>query len=92
MVIATSGKGSNIRYSRIISSNSSPSYSVESTESKTFRDSLLGSSKYLCALFIIDKNNLVALIFDSSTPPSTYVATLNFVTPSVSYQPSLPIY
>jgi len=42
MVIATSGEGSSISYTRIISSTSSPNYSVINANSKTFRDSLLG--------------------------------------------------
>ena len=76
MVIATSGQGSGIRFTRIISSSSLP-YSVINADSKTFRDSALGSSKRLRGLFINDKNNLVALIWDSSSD-QTDVATLNF--------------
>ncbi len=89
MVIATSGQGSGIRFTRIISSSSLP-YSVINADSKTFRDSALGSSKRLRGLFINDKNNLVALIWDSSSD-QTDVATLNLQIPSISYQPSLPI-
>jgi hypothetical protein len=54
MVIATSGLDSSICYTRIISSTSSPSYSVVNADSKTFRDSALGSSKRLRGLFIVD--------------------------------------
>ena len=90
MVIATSGKGSSISYTRIISSTSSNSYSVVISDSKTFRDSTLPISKLLRGLFVVDMNNLVALIYDLSTF-KTNVGTLNLITPSVSYQPSLPI-
>jgi hypothetical protein len=88
MVIATSGYGSSISYTRIISSTSSP-YSVVISDSKTFRDSTLDINKSLRGLFVVDKNNLVALIWNYSNS-KTDVATLNLVTPSVSYQPSLP--
>ena len=60
MVIATSGKGSSISYTRIISS--SDSYSVVNADSKTYRDLKLGLTKKLKGLFIIDMNNIVALI------------------------------
>jgi len=64
MVIATSGKGSSISYTRIISS--SDSYSVVYADSKTYRDLKLGLTKKLKGLFIIDINNIVALIWDYS--------------------------
>ncbi len=83
MVIAASGYGPSISYTRIISSTSSP-YSVVIADSKTFRDSSLNWNKNLKGLFIIDVNNLVALIFDSSNG-KTDVATLNLGTSSVSY-------
>ncbi len=83
MVIATSGNGSSINYNRIISSTCS--YSVLSSESKTYRDLNLGIYKVLRGLFIVDKNNLVALIYDSASS-KTDVATLNFAIPSVSYK------
>jgi hypothetical protein len=86
MIIATSGLDSSINYNRIISSTSSNS--VVAADSKTFRDNALLSSKLLRGLFIIDKDNLVALIYDGS---KTDVATLNLATPSVTYKPSLPI-
>jgi hypothetical protein len=54
MAVATSGLGSSICYTRIISSASSPSYSVVNPDSKTFRDSTLGSGKRLRGLFIND--------------------------------------
>ena len=90
MVIATSGKGSSISYTIIISSTSSNSYSVVISDSKTFRDSTLPISKLLRGLFVVDMNNLVALIYDLSTF-KTNVGTLNLITPSISYQASLPI-
>ncbi len=89
MVIASSGAGSSISFTRIISSISS--YSVVNPDSKTFRDSTSAGSKRLRGLFVVDKNNLVALIYDvSSFSYKTDVANLNLVTLSVSYQPSLP--
>jgi hypothetical protein len=62
MIIATSGLGNSINYNRIISSTSS-NY-VVAADSKTFRDTALPISKTLRGLFIIDKDNLVALIWD----------------------------
>jgi hypothetical protein len=62
MVIATSGMGSNLGYTRIISSSFSPSLSVELSESKTYRDTSLSINKCLRGLFIIDKNNIISLI------------------------------
>jgi hypothetical protein len=88
MIIATSGIDNSINYNRIISSTSSNS--VVAADSKTFRDTILLSTKRLRGLSIIDKDNLVALIWDSSTL-KTDVATLNLATPSISYKPSLPI-
>jgi hypothetical protein len=91
MVIATSGYGSSISYTRIISS--SDSYSVVNADSKTYRHLTLGpwmATKELKGLFIIDMNNIVALIWDYSSY-KTDVATLNLATLSVSYKPSLPI-
>ncbi len=88
MIITTSGQGSSINYNRIISSTSS-NY-VVATESESYRDTTLLSTKRLRGLFIIDKDNLVALIWDS-TSRKTDVATLNLATPSVNYKPSLPI-
>jgi hypothetical protein len=88
MVIATSGEGSSINYNRIISSASSNS--IDFSESKTFRDTALQTTKRLRGLFIVDKDNLVALIWDSSTR-MTNVATFNLTTLSVTYKESLPI-
>jgi hypothetical protein len=62
MIIATSGYGSSINYNRIISSTSSNS--VFAADSKTFRDTALLGDKSLRGLFIIDKDNLVTLIWD----------------------------
>jgi hypothetical protein len=64
MVIATSGLGSTINYNRIISSASS--YSINAAETKTYRDTALLASNRLKGLFIIDKENLVSLIEDTS--------------------------
>ena len=73
MVIATSGS-SYINYNRIISSSSS-TYSVLSTE--TFRDPTANSNRKLYALYIIDKDNAVSLIYDSSNR-ATDLATIKF--------------
>jgi len=62
MIIASSGEGSSINYNRIITLTSSNS--VVAADSKTFRDSALSINKRLRGLFIIDKDNLVALIWD----------------------------
>ncbi len=62
MVIATSGFGSSINYNRIISSTTSNS--IDFSESKTFRDTALPTTKRLRGLFIVDKDNLVALIWN----------------------------
>ncbi len=86
MIIATSGSGNSINYNRIISSTSSNS--VGAADSKTFRDTTLSNDNRLRGLFIIDKDNLVALIWDGV---KTEVATLNLATPSITYKPSLPI-
>jgi|LauGreDrversion4_2_1035121.scaffolds.fasta_scaffold1429786_1 hypothetical protein len=84
MIIATSGTGSSTRLTRIISSSSFPSYSVAAADSKTYQDSALISSKIVRGLFILGKDNLVALIYDTSTTNSE-VATLNLLTLFVSY-------
>ncbi len=47
------------------------------------------SDKRLKGLFIIDKDNLVALIWDI-TSEMTVLASLNLATPSITYKPSLP--
>jgi len=62
MIIATSGYGSSINFNRIISSTSSNS--VVATDSKTFRHTALSVDNRLRGLFIIDKDNLVALIWN----------------------------
>jgi hypothetical protein len=66
MVIATSGVDNSISYNRIISSAASPSYSVDTSQSKTFRHTSLVTTtpKTLRGLFIIDKDHLVSLIYD----------------------------
>jgi hypothetical protein len=82
MVIATSGN-SYINYNRIISSSTSP-YSVLDT--KTFRDPTSLSTRRLFALYIIDLNNAVSLIYDStSTSRYTDLAQINFLTQSITY-------
>ena len=73
MVIATSGL-TYINYNRIIHSSSSP-YSVGSTV--IFRDPTVNSARSLYALYIIDVDNAVSLIWDSSTS-ATDLATINF--------------
>jgi hypothetical protein len=87
MIIATSGWKSSINYNRIISSTFPNS--VVAADSKTFRDTALSIYKRLKGLFIIDKDNLVALIWDT-TSGKTEVASLNLATPSVTYKQSLP--
>ena len=73
MIVATSGS-SYINYNRIISSSASP-YSV--TESKTFRDPTSSTSRRLYALYIVSQNNVVSLIYDT-TSFYTELATVNF--------------
>ena len=72
MIIATSGY-SYINYNRIIHSSSSL-YSVGSTV--TFRDPTVNSDRSLYALYIIDVDNAVSLIYDGTT--DTYLATIKF--------------
>jgi hypothetical protein len=62
MIIATSGEGITMNYNRIISLTSSNS--VITADSKTYRDTALGANKRLRGLFIVDKDNLVAIIWD----------------------------
>ena len=63
MIIATSGMGDSINYNRIISLTSSNS--VITADSKTYRDTALhANNKRLRGLFIVDKDNLVAIIWD----------------------------
>lgn len=62
MIIACSGGASLISYNRIISS-SNPPYTV--TDKRTFKDPTNSSSRSLYALFIIDGNNALSLIYDS---------------------------
>jgi hypothetical protein len=83
MVIATSGS-TYINYNRIVSSSVSP-YSVVSADSKTFRDPTSNTLRTIRGLYIIDKNNAVALIYDTTNLWSD-VATINFLTPSVTYK------
>jgi hypothetical protein len=62
MVVATSGS-SYINYNRIISS-SIPPYSV--SDIKTFRDTISPTSQILYGLYIIDLNNAVSLVYEST--------------------------
>jgi hypothetical protein len=73
MVVATSGF-SFINYNIIISSTTSP-YSV--LETKTFRYPATSTTLSLYALYIIDLNNAVSLIYDS-TSRYTDLAKINF--------------
>jgi hypothetical protein len=73
MVIATSGS-SYINYNRIIHSSSSP-YSVDTGSSKTYRDPTPNGARRLDALYIVDKDNAVSLIFDGT---KTDLATIKF--------------
>jgi hypothetical protein len=73
MVVTTSGSNY-INYNRIISSTTSP-YSVSVTE--TFRDTISPTSRSLYALYIIDLNNAVSLIYDSTSYYSN-LAKINF--------------
>jgi len=77
MVVATSGS-LYINYNRIISSTSS-TYLVDISRSKTFRDPTSSTYRRLNALYIIDINNAVSLIYDSSTY-YTDIATIKFLT------------
>jgi hypothetical protein len=63
MIVSTSGS-SHINYNIIISSSTSP-YSVLDT--KTLRDSAASTSRKLYALYIINLNNAVSLIYDSTS-------------------------
>ena len=75
MIIATSGS-TYINYNRIISS-SSFTYSVDISTSKTFRDPTSNSNLKLIALYIINLNNAVSIIYDPINL-STDIATINF--------------
>jgi hypothetical protein len=66
------------------------SNSVVVEDSKTYSDTTLPISKRLRGIYIIDKENMVALIWDTMSK-KTAVATLNFSTLSINYKPSLPI-
>ncbi len=87
MVIATSGTGIKINYNRIISSTSSNS--VIFADSKTYRHTTLSIDKRLRGLFIVDKDNLVSLIWDN-TSKLTEIASINLATPSVTYKQLFP--
>ena len=77
IVIATSGY-SYINYNRIIHStnqSTTPPYSVNTISSKTYRDPAPNGNRYLVALYIIDVDNAVSLIFNSG---ETDLATIKF--------------
>jgi hypothetical protein len=80
MIIATSGS-TRINYNIIISSTTSP-YSV--LETKTFRDTISPTPRRLYALYIIDLNNAISLLYDS-TSRYTDLAKINFLTKSITY-------
>jgi hypothetical protein len=63
MIVATSGS-TRINYNIIISSTTVP-YSVSDT--KTFRDPTSSTTRRLFALYIMDLNNVVSLIYDSTS-------------------------
>ena len=69
MIIATSGINY-INYNMIIHSTSSstiPPYSVDSVRSKTFRDPSASSTRRLYGLYIINAENAVSFIWDTSS-------------------------
>ena len=74
MIIATSGS-TYINYNRIILSTNSP-FTV--SEAKTFRDPSASSTRLLRALYIIEKNKAVSLIYDTSGF-LTDLATIDFL-------------
>ena len=90
MIIATTGLGASINYNRIISSTSSPSFSIVPGDSKAYKDTTLTTYKRLRGLFIIDKDNIVSLMYDTFRY-ETHLATLNFANLSVTYKATLPI-
>jgi hypothetical protein len=73
MIVTTSGIGF-INYNRIISSSASP-FTV--TENKTYRDPKSSTSRRLYALYIVDQNNAVSLLYDTASF-YTELATVNF--------------
>jgi hypothetical protein len=85
MVVATSGS-TFINYNRIISSSASP-YFVKN--SQTFRDPVSSTSRKLYAIYIIDLNNVVSLIYGNADG-STDLAKINFLTQSIKYQKAFP--
>jgi hypothetical protein len=88
LIIATTGNPI-INYNRIVSSSISP-YAV--TDKKIFRDPNSSLTRRLYALYIIDLNNAVSLIYDTTiaASPQTEIATINFLGPSISYQKAFP--
>jgi hypothetical protein len=80
MVIATSGD-LYINYNRIIHStnpSTNPPYTVNTISSKTYRDPIdpiANPNRRLYALYIIDVDNAVSLIWDQS---NIDLATINF--------------
>jgi hypothetical protein len=87
MIIVTSG-GNFINYNRIISSSSIP-YSILSGN-LGYKDPTSSSSREIRALFIIGLNNAVSLIYDT-TNKWTDLATIDFLTSTVTYQRTLPL-
>ena len=85
MVIATSGSGYSINYNRIISSITSPNYSVVVSDSNTYRDSAGWTT--INGLFIIDKDHIVSLM---QSGYYTFLAILDLTIPHYTYKQSLP--
>lgn len=76
MILATSGY-LYIEYNRIISSSVYP-YTVQSDESKTFRDPNANQNRIIKGLFIVDKNKALALINDQYNHRVDF-ASMNFL-------------
>ena len=87
MIIVTSG-GNFINYNRIISSSSIPYSILAGTQG--YKDPTSSSSREIRALFIIGLNNAVSLIYDT-TNKWTDLATIDFLTSTVTYQRTLPL-
>jgi hypothetical protein len=59
------------------------------SDTKTFRDPAASTSRKLYALYIMDLNSAVSLIYDS-TSSYTNLAKINFLTKSITYQKAFP--
>jgi hypothetical protein len=87
MIIVTSGANF-INYYRIISSSSNP-YSILPGMAG-YKDPATSASRQIRALFIIDLNNAVSLIYDTANK-WTDLATIDFTALTVTYQRTLPL-